>query len=85
MARIGVMAAGVKAIDIEPDGSLIARSVRGQPDAFVDVARRHELAIYRYLARRAGQQAAELRALGEVPAPDPLIGRPQLKHGGDPA
>ncbi len=44
---------------MEPDGVLIGRSVHGRPDAFVDVARRHEVAIHAYLARRAGRQAAD--------------------------
>ena len=44
---------------MEPDAVLIERSVRGRPDAFVEVARRHEIAIHAYLARRAGHQAAE--------------------------
>jgi len=44
---------------MEPDAVLIERSARGRPDAFVEVARRHELAIHAYLARRAGQQAAD--------------------------
>jgi RNA polymerase sigma factor (sigma-70 family) len=45
--------------DVEPDGVLIQRSVRGRPDAFVEVARRHEVAIHGYLARRAGRQTAD--------------------------
>jgi RNA polymerase sigma factor (sigma-70 family) len=45
--------------DVEPDGVLIERSARGRPDAFVEVARRHEVAIHGYLARRAGRQAAD--------------------------
>ncbi len=44
---------------MEPDGVLIERSVHGRPDAFVDVVRRHEVAIHGYLARRAGRQAAD--------------------------
>jgi RNA polymerase sigma factor (sigma-70 family) len=43
---------------VEPDSVLIERSVRGRPDAFVDVVRRHETAIHGYLARRAGREAA---------------------------
>lgn len=43
----------------EPDSILIERSVHGLPDAFVEVARRHEVAIHVYLARRAGRQAAD--------------------------
>ncbi|HSZ38828.1 MAG TPA: RNA polymerase sigma factor [Trebonia sp.] len=50
---------------MEPDGVLIERSAHGKPDAFAEVARRHEVAIHAYLARRAGRQtAADL--LGEV-------------------
>jgi RNA polymerase sigma factor (sigma-70 family) len=45
--------------EVEPDGVLIARSVRGRPDAFVSVVRRHEAPIHAYLARRAGRQAAD--------------------------
>lgn len=47
------------------DGLLIARSLRGTPDAFVGVVQRHELAIHAYLSRRAGHQAAD-DLLGEV-------------------
>jgi len=45
--------------DVEPDGVLIERSAHGRPDAFVEVARRHEVAVHGYLARRAGRQAAD--------------------------
>jgi RNA polymerase sigma factor (sigma-70 family) len=44
---------------MEPDAVLIERSVHDRPDAFVEVARRHEIAVHAYLARRAGRQAAE--------------------------
>lgn len=44
---------------------LISRSLRGAPEAFVDIVRRHEAAIHGYLARRAGDQAAD-DLLGEV-------------------
>jgi RNA polymerase sigma factor (sigma-70 family) len=47
------------------DGTLIERSVRGRPDAFVEVAQRHEAAVHAFLARRAGRQAAD-DLLGEV-------------------
>jgi RNA polymerase sigma factor (sigma-70 family) len=47
------------------DGLLIAQSLRGTPDAFVEIVRRHEVAIHGYLARRAGHQAAD-DLLGEV-------------------
>jgi len=47
------------------DGMLIERSVRGRPDAFVEVAQRHEAAVHAFLARRAGRQAAD-DLLGEV-------------------
>jgi RNA polymerase sigma factor (sigma-70 family) len=50
---------------VETDGVLIERSVRGRPDAFVEVVRRHEVAVHAFLARRAGQQAAD-DLLGEV-------------------
>jgi len=49
---------GVGVSDAEPDGALIQRSVHGHPDAFVEVVRRHEVAIHAYLVRRAGRQAA---------------------------
>ena len=50
---------------METDGTLIERSCRGRPDAFVEVVRRHEIAVHGFLARRAGPQvAADL--LGEV-------------------
>jgi RNA polymerase sigma factor (sigma-70 family) len=50
----------------EPDDSeLIARSLDGDEDAFVDVVRRHEAAVGAYLARRAGRDLAE-DLLGEV-------------------
>jgi RNA polymerase sigma factor (sigma-70 family) len=54
MADVGVARRGV-----EPDGVLIERSVHGRPDAFVEVIRRHEIAIHGYLARRTGRQAAD--------------------------
>jgi RNA polymerase sigma-70 factor (ECF subfamily) len=47
------------------DGALIERSVRGRPDAFVQVVERHEAAVHGFLARRAGRQAAD-DLLGEV-------------------
>ena len=50
---------------METDGVLIERSARGRPDAFVEVVRRHEVAVHAYLARRAGRQAAD-DLLGEV-------------------
>jgi RNA polymerase sigma factor (sigma-70 family) len=53
------------AVEAETDGTLIERSCRGRPDAFVEVVRRHETAVHAFLARRAGPQvAADL--LGEV-------------------
>ncbi len=52
-------------VEPETDGTLIERSARGRPDAFVEVVSRHELAVHAFLARRAGPQvAADL--LGEV-------------------
>ncbi|HEY6294918.1 MAG TPA: RNA polymerase sigma factor [Streptosporangiaceae bacterium] len=50
---------------METDGVLIERSARGRPDAFVEVVRRHEVAVHAFLARRAGRQAAD-DLLGEV-------------------
>jgi RNA polymerase sigma factor (sigma-70 family) len=50
---------------VETDGALIERSVRGRPDAFVEVVRRHEVAVHGFLARRAGRQPAD-DLLGEV-------------------
>jgi RNA polymerase sigma factor (sigma-70 family) len=50
---------GAARSDVESDGVLIERSVHGRPDAFVEVARRHEFAVHGYLARRAGRQAAD--------------------------
>src|ERR1700730_17531486 len=53
------------AVEAETDGTLIERSCRGRPDAFVDGVRRPETALHGFLARRAGPQvAADL--LGEV-------------------
>jgi RNA polymerase sigma-70 factor (ECF subfamily) len=50
---------------VETDGTLIERSARGRPDAFVEVIARHEVAVHAFLARRAGPAvAADL--LGEV-------------------
>src|ERR1700748_1117302 len=50
----------------DPDDSeLIARSLDGDQDAFVEVVRRHEAAVGAYLARRAGRDLAE-DLLGEV-------------------
>jgi RNA polymerase sigma-70 factor (ECF subfamily) len=50
---------------VDTDGTLIERSCRGRPDAFVEVVRRHEIAVHAFLARRAGPQAAA-DLLGEV-------------------
>ena len=50
---------------METDGALIERSLRGRPDAFVEVVRRHEVPVHGFLARRAGRQAAD-DLLGEV-------------------
>ena len=50
---------------MESDGALIEWSVRGRPDAFVEVVRRHEAAVHKFLARRAGRAAAD-DLLGEV-------------------
>ena len=47
------------------DAELIARSLAGEVDAFMEVVTRHETAIGSYLARRVGREAAE-DLLGEV-------------------
>jgi RNA polymerase sigma-70 factor (ECF subfamily) len=54
-----VVSSGVVKGGAEPDSVLIERSVRGRPDAFVEVVRRHEVAVHGYLSRRAGRQAAD--------------------------
>jgi RNA polymerase sigma-70 factor, ECF subfamily len=50
---------------VETDGALIERSLRGRPDAFVEVVQRHEVAVHGFLARRAGYQVAD-DLIGEV-------------------
>ena len=50
---------------VPDDAELIARSLDGDEDAFVEVVRRHEVAVGAYLARRAGRERAE-DLLGEV-------------------
>src|SRR6201995_6097617 len=47
------------------DAELIARSLDGDQDAFVEVVRRHEAAVGASRARRAGRDLAE-DLLGEV-------------------
>lgn len=47
------------------DAELIARSLDGDANAFVEVVRRHEVAVGAYLARRVGRDQAE-DLLGEV-------------------
>ncbi|GAA4506106.1 sigma-70 family RNA polymerase sigma factor [Actinoallomurus oryzae] len=47
------------------DGELIARSLDGDADAFVEVVRRHEATVGAYLARRVGRGPAE-DLLGDV-------------------
>ena len=47
------------------DAELIAQSLDGDGEAFVEVIRRHEVAVGAYLARRAGPAQAE-DLLGEV-------------------
>lgn len=61
----------------QDDAELIARSLNGDEDAFVEVIRRHEAAVGAYLARRAGRELAEdllsevwLAALGSRAAYD---------------
>jgi RNA polymerase sigma factor (sigma-70 family) len=43
----------------DTDGVLIERSLRGRPDAFTEVVKRHEVAVHGFLARRAGRQVAD--------------------------
>jgi RNA polymerase sigma factor (sigma-70 family) len=50
---------------VDTDSALIERSLHGRPDAFVDVVRRHEVAVHGFLARRGGRQVAD-DLLGEV-------------------
>jgi RNA polymerase sigma factor (sigma-70 family) len=50
---------------VTSDAELIAWSLAGDPDAFMEVVVRHESAVWGYLVRRAGRQAAE-DLLGEV-------------------
>jgi RNA polymerase sigma factor (sigma-70 family) len=47
------------------DAELIARSLDGDGEAFVEVVRRHEAAVGAYLARRAGRELAR-DLLGEI-------------------
>ncbi|MGH9105502.1 MAG: RNA polymerase sigma factor [Acidimicrobiales bacterium] len=47
------------------DADLIEQSLRGRPDAFVEVVERHEVALHGFLARRAGRQVAD-DLLGEI-------------------
>jgi RNA polymerase sigma factor (sigma-70 family) len=47
------------------DAELIGRSLAGDGEAFMEVIRRHEVAVGTYLARRAGREAAE-DLLGDV-------------------
>ena len=47
------------------DAELMGRSLAGSGSSFVEVVRRHEVAVGAYLARRAGKEAAE-ELLGEV-------------------
>ncbi len=44
---------------METDAELIERSLRGRPDAFVEVVGRHEVAVHGFLARRGGRQVAD--------------------------
>jgi RNA polymerase sigma-70 factor (ECF subfamily) len=50
---------------MEKDGALIEQSVRGRPDAFVEVVQRHEVAVHGFLARRGGREVAD-DLLGKV-------------------
>ena len=58
---------------METDAVLMEWSVHGRPDAFVEVVRRHEVAVHAFLARRAGRETADdllaevwLRAFGSA-------------------
>jgi RNA polymerase sigma factor (sigma-70 family) len=51
--------------DPDDDAELVARSLGGDEDAFVEVVRRHEAAVGAYLARRVGRELAE-DLLGDV-------------------
>ncbi|MFD0853097.1 RNA polymerase sigma factor, partial [Actinomadura adrarensis] len=51
--------------DPDDDAELIARSLDGDGDAFVEVVRRHEETVGAYLARRVGRELAE-DLLGDV-------------------
>lgn len=44
---------------MESDAELIRKSGAGDPSPFVELVRRHERAIYKYLARRVDQASAE--------------------------
>ena len=44
---------------METDAVLMEWSVHGRPDAFVEVVRRHEVAVHAFLARRAGRETAD--------------------------
>lgn len=44
---------------MESDAELIEQSLRGRPDAFVEVVGRHEVAVHGFLARRGGRQTAD--------------------------
>jgi DNA-directed RNA polymerase specialized sigma24 family protein len=44
---------------VETDAVLMQWSVSGRPDAFVEVVRRHEVAVHAFLARRAGRETAD--------------------------
>jgi hypothetical protein len=48
----------VIAVEAETDGTLIERSCRGRPDAFVEVVRRHEAAVHGFLAKISTQERA---------------------------
>ncbi|HUC58930.1 MAG TPA: sigma factor [Streptosporangiaceae bacterium] len=50
---------------MDSDAELIARSLSGDGEAFVEMIGRHEGAVAAYLARRAGRDAAE-DLLGDV-------------------
>jgi RNA polymerase sigma-70 factor (ECF subfamily) len=50
---------------VTSDAELIGRSMTGHGESFVEVVRRHEVAVGAYLAPRAGTEAAE-ELLGEV-------------------
>ena len=56
---------------METDGTLIEPARAGPPDAFVEVVRRHELAVHGFLARRAGPRSPTTCSVRSGPARSP--------------